>query len=227
MLIPGRRFRMGSNTSDADSNEQPVHTVHVDAFYMDKYEVTNAQYRKFVLANPQWQKRHIEARFHNGNYLKLWDGNSYPSGEANYPVTYVSWYGAMAYAKWAGKRLPTEVEWECAYGGWWVGKEENRPLTNPYGLRDMAGSVWEWCINEYNGQFYLTATPNSVEHNPLSDVSSVHRLMTNFVNVKNPRVLRGGSKFGLAKFLRATNRKGLPTDTNFNYGFRCVSSVKH
>ena len=116
VLIPAGEFQMGSDNPDGELDEKPIHTVYVDAFYMDKYQVTYAQYKKFVDANPEWQKgswwkseEGIEKRFHDGDYLKDWDGNNYPKGKDNYPVTHVSWYAAMAYAKWAGKRLPTEA----------------------------------------------------------------------------------------------------------------------
>jgi formylglycine-generating enzyme required for sulfatase activity len=66
---------------------------------MDKYEVTNLEYQKFVLANPQWQKDRIAVEFHDGDYLERWNGNDYPSGKENYPVVNVSWYAAMAYAQ--------------------------------------------------------------------------------------------------------------------------------
>ena len=101
-LIPAGEFLMGSNKGDAD--ERPVHTVQVDAFYMDIYEVTNAEYKKFVDANPQWQKDHLPRIYHDGDYLKYWNDNNYPDGEGNYPVVYVNWYAAVAYAKWAGKK---------------------------------------------------------------------------------------------------------------------------
>ena len=111
VLIPAGEFQMGSN--DGYDDEKPVHSVYVDAFYMDKYEVTNAQFKKFVDANRQWQKAHIEGRFHERRLPRTyWNGNNYPSERGNHPVTFVSWYAAMAYAKWAGKRLPTEAEWE-------------------------------------------------------------------------------------------------------------------
>ena len=122
VLIPAGQFQMGSDNAAADDDEQPVHTVYLDAFYMDVYEVTNAQFKTFVDANPPWQKDRIDARFHDADYLRDWDGNDYPSGKADHPVTFVSWYAAMAYAQWAGKRLPTEAEWEYAARGGLAGQ---------------------------------------------------------------------------------------------------------
>ena len=82
-LIPAGEFQMGSDDPEEDNDERPGHTVYVDAFYMDKYEVTNAQYKKFVLANPSWGKDRIDDRYHSGNYLGRWNGNDYPIGKAN------------------------------------------------------------------------------------------------------------------------------------------------
>ncbi len=76
--IPRGKFWMGSEAADAGNDEQPVHTVHVDAFYMDTHEVTNLEYKRFVLANPQWQKTRIPRALHDGDYLKYWNGNNYP-----------------------------------------------------------------------------------------------------------------------------------------------------
>ena len=123
VLIPAGSFEMGSEDAEAWAHAQPVHTVHLDAFYMDTHEVTNAEFKIFVDANPQWQKDNIEDRFHNGDYLALWSGTDYPAGEGEHPVVFVSWYAAMAYAEWAGKRLPTEAEWEYAARGGLAGKE--------------------------------------------------------------------------------------------------------
>ena len=123
VLIPAGEFQMGSNAPEAENDEQPVHTVYVDAFYMDKYEVTNAQYKQFIDAKPEWRKDRIDSNFHDGDYLYYWNGNDYPDGKANHPVVYVSWYAAMAYAGWAEKRLPTEAEWEYAARGGLVGKK--------------------------------------------------------------------------------------------------------
>ena len=86
-------------------------------FYIDKYPVTNAQYKRFLDANPQWRKDYIDREYANDNYLKHWNENNYPNGERYHPVVYVSWYAAMAYAKWVGKRLPTEIEWKKAARG--------------------------------------------------------------------------------------------------------------
>jgi len=178
-LIPEGEFQMGSNY---DETEKPIHTVYLDAFYMDAYEVTNAQYKKFVDVNPQWIKDQIDERYHDGNYLKHWSGNDYPSGEGDHPVRHVSWYAAQAYAEWAGKRLPTEAEWEKAARGGLVGKKYpwgdglihdhtnydgtggrdiwmgTAPVgsfpPNGYGLYDMAGNVREWCADWYDENYY-------------------------------------------------------------------------
>lgn len=108
--IPPGILQIGSAT---------VHlNVNVNTFYMDCYPITNAQFKAFVEAEPQWQKDNIEDKFHDGNYLKLWNGTDYPSGKAEHPVVYVSWFSAMAYATWARRRLPTEAEWiHAAHGG--------------------------------------------------------------------------------------------------------------
>ena len=171
---------MGSNAPEAWGHEQPTHAVYVDAFFMDKYEVTNAQYKQFADANPQWGKDRIDSNFHNGDYLDHWNGNDYPQGKANHPVVFVSWYAAMAYAGWVEKRLPTEAEWEHAARGSLVGKKYpwgdgidtdkanygwsvgdttsvGKYPANKYGLYDMAGNVWEWCLDEYNPDFYSTS----------------------------------------------------------------------
>ena len=186
VLIPAGEFEMGSHTGK--NNERPVHTVYLDAFYMDTHEVTNAQYKAFINANPEWQKENIAAEYHDGTYLRLWDGNTYPEGKADHPVIYVSWYAAMAYAEWAGKRLPTEAEWEkAARGGlrakaypWGdtyeathanYGRHHNAPIAvgqyppNGYGLYDMAGNASEWCLDEYDPDFYAI----SPRENPFSN----------------------------------------------------------
>ena len=243
VLIPAGEFQMGSN--HGRDNEKPVHTVYVDAFYMDKYEVTNAQYKRFVDANPQWQKDRISYRYHNGYYLSHWNGNTYPSGKGDHPVEYVSWYAAMAYARWAGKRLPTEAEWEKAARGHLVDKkypwgnaidstkanyDKNVGSTTPvgrypangYGLYDMAGNVYEWCLDTYNNDFYR----RSPRQNPISG-GGVTDVLNNFRYIKYyRRVLRGGAWFINASHVRVASRYSTsPTNTYFSYGFRCARSV--
>ena len=242
--IPAGEFQMGSVDPEAYDDEQPVHTVYVDAFFMDKYEVTNLEYQKFVFANPDWGKDRIDRRFDDrtARYLKHWNVNDYPGGEANRPVMWVSWYAAVAYAKWVGKRLPTEAEWEYAARGGLSGKvypwgdvidsgkanyARNTGGTaavgeyppNGYGLYDMTGNVSEWCLDEYNEDFYSS----SPRKNPLSGANSVDWVMNNFTDVKKLRVLRGGSWIDNPKRLRVAYRvKNAPALTGGYSGFRCV-----
>ena len=239
VLIPAGEFRMGS--SDGEFDEKPVHTVYVDAFYMDVYEVTNAQYKKFVDANPQWRKDQISSRYHDGHYLEHWTGNRYGSG--SHPVVYVSWYGAMAYAKWAGKRLPTEAEWEKAARGGLSGKkypwgnlldsskakyrgggttDAGTYPPNKYGFYDMAGNVWEWCLDAYDGNFYKS----SPHRNPVAGADGILQATSKFTIVKTPRVLRGGAWGSSRSTLRVSDRRRFsPVLTDNGSGFRCVKTV--
>ena len=214
--IPTGVFQMGSNDPDPFLNEQPVDTVFVEEFFMGITEVTNAKYREFILAKPEWQKSGTQARLGaDENYLKLWNGSNYPSGKANHPVVYVSWYAAAAYAAWAEKRLPTETEWEKAARGKLVGQKypwgdsidasnanydwnvgDTIPTgqypENGYGLYDMAGNVWEWCSDAYEGE-------------------------------ADSRVLRGGSWLDSAPFVRVSTRNwSTRTFTSAYIGFRCA-----
>lgn len=163
VLIPAGEFNMGVNKSVLENNK-PQHKVNVAAFYIDAYEVTNADYKLFCDAtkhpyptNPAWDK-------------------DYFLNKPNYPVVNVSWYDANDYAKWVGKRLPTEEEWEKAARGaesrlWPWGKDFQPILANldgkddgyeftapigsfrsgnsPYGVYDMVGNVWEWTSSAY------------------------------------------------------------------------------
>ena len=247
VLIPsGRSIKIGSDSEAAEADEQPVHDAHIAAFFMDEYEVTNFAYKQFLLANGHWQKDRIDSEFHNGDYLKHWNGNDYPSASENHPVTYVSWYAAMAYAQWAGKRLPTEAEWEYAarggvadqaypWGDVIDGEQANyggnigqtTPVgeypPNGYGLHDMAGNVWEWCLDEYSETFYFI----SPLENPFPGANTVDWVIGNFTSIKTSRALRGGSWHSDPEYLRAANRFpwGLPTYTRNDVGFRCVRAV--
>ena len=244
MFIPAGGFDMGSNDKDAEDDEKPRHTIYLDAFHIDRYEVTNAQYKKFVDANPRWQKDRIPEKYHDGDYLKHWNGNNYPPNKGNHPVVYVSWYAAMAYAEWRGKRLPTEAEWEkAARGGRYsrdyawgdsldphkanYGKNIGDTIPvgsydmNGYGLYDMTGNAWEWCLDEYDSDFYSI----SPRRNPVAG-GTVNDILSNFTNIRSARVLRGGSWVSDAKFVRVSDRtRFTPKITNNARGFRCVKSI--
>ncbi len=243
-LIPAGTFQMGSTTGDAD--ESPVHTVSLDAFYMDTHEVTNAEYAAFLNA----KGKHADA---GKTWLNIADADigialvdgvyCAKSGYANRPVVKVTWYGAMAYAAWAGKRLPSEAEWEYAargglaeqlypwgdtidatqanYGGNTGGLTAvGSYAANGYGLYDMTGNVWEWCLDGYNDSFYAI----SPVHNPLSGADS--ETINDYVEISSPRVLRGGSYRDSAFDMRISNRGySYPMSTGNDLGFRCVKSV--
>ena len=250
VFIPAGEFLMGSNDEKANDNEKPTHTVYVDAFYMDKYPVTNEQYKAFLEANPQWCKPQlfkdrIPTEYHDGAYLKHWDGTAYPKGEIYHPVTKIGWYAAMAYAQWIGKRLPTEAEWEKAARGGLEGKKYpwgnsvdlskanyfynvggtapvGRYPANGYDLHDMSGNVWEWCLDAYDANFYAI----SPRRNPFADANTMEWVINNFRSVQSSRVLRGGSWLMDSQGVRVAYRfRGSPTDTYSAFGFRCVRPV--
>ena len=242
--IHAGEFQMGSNDIDADDDEQPVRTIYLDTFYIDRYEVTNAQYKQFVDANPRWQKDRIPSEYHDGDYLKHWEGNNYPQGKENHPVVYVSWYAAMAYADWTSKRLPTEAEWEKAARGGLVGQVypwgnsidlskanysgdigDTTPVgnypANAHGLYDMAGNAWEWCLDAYKTDFYTRSSRrNPIAGGLLTEIADAYH------TVRGPRVLRSGYWDNPAVFVRVADRyKRSPDSAHRGAGFRCVMSI--
>jgi len=216
VLIPGGKFLMGRNDGDAD--EQPAHEVEVKAFYLDKYEVTNQQYKKFV-----------EATGHPAP--KNWKNNgSYALDEAILPVNYVTWQDAADYAAWAKKRLPTEAEWEYAarggsqgllypWGSEWkegyanVDRAKRTPIGSfeqdrtPFGIYDMAGNVSEWVDDLYLR--YATKRPDP--------------------KCGGCRVYRGGNFVDDKKTCTATYRwydqPTPPEDQLPKIGFRCAKDA--
>ena len=248
VLIPAGTFQMGSDDASASDDEQPVHTVTLEAFYIDIYPVTNAQYLDFLRANPEWQKDKIEVKFTSHKYLRHWSAFGYPGGKANHPVTYVSWYAAMAYALSEGKRLPTEAEWEYAARGGLAGQtypwgndifpyyaNYGRDLddttavgqypANGYGLYDMAGNVREWCFDLYGTSFYAGSQDS---RNPICGSPPPQKLvdLSSLGFSYAPRVLRGGSWKGHPGNLRVANRyRNKPTYASSHLGFRCVKAV--
>ncbi len=213
--LSGNSFSMGSEESDAYSDEKPVHTVRVGAFYMGKYEVTFAEYDRFCDATSR-QKPSDQG----------W-------GRGNRPVINVSWDDAVAYCQWlsntTGKtyRLPTEAEWEySARGGenykyagsndvnttaWNTTNSDSKthPVgqkqANGFGLYDMAGNVWEWCSD-----YYSDYNSNS-QSNPIGAASGSNR------------VLRGGRWGSVAQNCRVLSRNNrTPADRDDGLGFRVV-----
>jgi len=230
VLIPAGEFEMGESDPDfARDDELPVHTVYLDAFYIDKYEVTVGKYREFIedtgYEAPDWSRVSEYA----------------PTDE--HPMIYVSWHDAAAYAQWAGKRLPTEAQWEKAARGGLVGKrypwgdefsseyanflgDGTTPvgsfLPNGYGLFDMAGNVYEWCADEYDGNYYS----NSPKDNPTGPGENIRFVNDDFTNVDTHRVLRGGSWNSITLNLRCANRDRLSANgTYYNIGFRCSQDL--
>ena len=134
VYIPAGTFNMGSDVGNDD--EKPIHKITLNPFYMDEHEITNADFKKFTDANPEWAPGGIKTKAYcDNNYLKYWAGKNYMEGEENLPVVYVSWYAAMAYTEWLGKRLPTEAEFEYALRG---GLED---MTYPWGNESIPSSL--------------------------------------------------------------------------------------
>ena len=235
VLVPAGPFIMGSSGKDLDEDaaEKPRHEVKLPAFAIDKYEVTTAQYVRFL--NSVKRIRDDAGRDYIGvnEYLpiELIDGLWQPKKNmARLPMGNVTWFGATAYAQWAGKRLPTEAEFEKAARGadgrkfsWGekmdfqcfrLGIDRLAPVgsfpkgASPYGCLDMGGNAWEWTSSVFKPYPYQAADGRE-------DPQSAER-----------RVARGGSWAGEPEIAHASYRfRPYPDFRHYYLGFRCAKSV--
>jgi formylglycine-generating enzyme required for sulfatase activity len=240
-LVSAGEFTMGSSNLDDAlvecknydpacdrgwlEDEQPPHTVSLDAYNIDTYEVTNALYKPCVDDNVCDPPQQADSNTHDSYY---------DNPEFNdYPVIYVDWNMAKTYCEWRGARLPTEAEWEKAARGpdeptypW--GEEIDESYANydndigdtvavgsyesgvsRYGVYDMAGNIWEWVADYYLYTYYQ----NSPLTNPLGPPSG------------QEHVLRGGSWYDPAYLIRTTARLRPEHPVDNNFGFRCARSA--
>jgi len=239
LKIPAGEFTMGSPASETGrQNDETQHQVRLSSFYMSKYAVTVAEFRKFVEATGIEKKDGVNWRYGVSGSVR-------PASEDNHPVIHVSWNDAVAYCQWmsakTGKtyRLPTEAEREyaCRAGSVTAFNTGNTitvqqanfvnaegqyrantvPVDsfapNAWGLYNMHGNVWEWCSDWYGETYYATCKAQGVVTNPSGPSSSPYSY----------RVLRGGGWFGSARGCRSANRRGDAPDFRYNLvGFRLV-----
>ena len=218
LKVAAGTYTIGRDTGDPAGLDQPAHSTQVSAFFIDRTEVTNAQYKKF-----------IDATGHPAPVV--WKNGSYPAGDDRLPITEVTWQDASDYAEWAGKRLPTESEWEAAargadgrtypWGNEWrpgianigakTGKIEEvgkyPDSASPFGALDMIGNVWEW-------------TADDISAYPGSHATPVTEPRINY------RVIRGGAYDGDRRH-DASYRGYLDASKPYpKVGFRCVKDAK-
>jgi formylglycine-generating enzyme required for sulfatase activity len=232
-LIREGVYQRGSNQGCRD--EIPRHPVRIASFFIDVHPVTNEQFVRFLdfLGDEKDYQNHDIIRLKDSRIKKSAGKFSIERGYGKHPVVGVTWYGATAYAHWIGKRLPTEAEWEVACCGtlenpmYPTGEDiektqanffssDTTPVKsyppNGHGIYDMAGNVYEWCLDwyEYNYYEHSVLEPDF----PKGPVQGVYR------------VLRGGCWKSLKEDLRCSKRhRNNPGAANGTYGFRCVQDA--
>lgn len=233
-IIEGGRFLRGCKEGSRD--EQPCHKIFLDSFAIDIHPVTNEQFVRFLefTGGEKDQNYHDLIRLKDSRINRIGGKLSIESGYSKHPVVGVTWYGAGAYARWIGKRLPTEAEWEIAARGglenylYPTGDSIEKSQANffssdttsvmsyapnKFGLYDMSGNVYEWCEDWYGYNYYETSAQEP--NNPKGPPQGVYR------------VLRGGCWKSLKEDMRCAHRhRNNPGTVNSTYGFRCAANVK-
>lgn len=233
VVIRGGHFYRGS--LDGNRDEMPRHIVNLSSFAIDIHPVTNEQFVRFleVMGGEKDGNHNDIIRLKDSRIKRSAGKLNIESGYSKHPVVGVTWYGAIAYAKWVGKRLPTEAEWEIAARGglesalYPTGDDIEKSQANFFssdttnvmsyapndaGLYDMAGNVYEWCQDWYGYNYYEVSIQEP--DNPQGPLQGVYR------------VLRGGCWKSLKEDLRASRRhRNNPGTVNGTYGFRCATDV--
>ena len=233
VFIEGGKYKMGSND---DSDELPVHLVKISDFYVLNHEVTNAEFVQFLNSKENQGNRHknyinLDGKWRDYKCRIYEDEGAYyvDSGYKNYPVVFVSWWGANAYCNWVGGRLPTEAEWEYLaflstknneisinyLDDFAVYKNNSNGIyskikskkQNSIKIYDLFGNLSEWCNDWYSSSYYL----QSPKKNPQGPKQGVQK------------VKRGGSWINNSASISVTNRKATaPDNSNITVGFRVV-----
>lgn len=224
ILIPAGPFQMGSPEGSGRPDERPIHTVYLGDFYISKYEVTNAEFCKFLNTQGEISSDGLPSvRIDDpSSPITKINGAFQPkAGFADRPITHVSWYGASDYAHWAGGRLPTSAEWEKAalYTNTnpapddivLPSEEKSSPVytarAGAFGVTGMIGNVWEWCSDWYSRDYYALSS----SQNPLGP------------SLGQEKVIRGGSWAAPLSSRRIQNiHKAVPRGYYPTVGFRIV-----
>ena len=234
VIIKGGHFYQGSH--DGNRDEMPYHQISLSSFAIDIHPVSNEQFVRFLEAMGGTKDgNHNDIIRLRDSRIKSSKGRfTIESGYIKHPVVGVTWYGAVAYAKWVGKRLPTEAEWEVASRGgmenalYPTGEDieksqanffssDTTPVMsyapNEYGIYDLAGNVYEWCHDWYSYNYYETSTQEPDD--PKGPLQGVYRVM------------KGGCWKSLKEDLRCSRRhRNNPGTVNSTYGFRCAADVE-